>query len=86
MRFLVYNRLCNAGEMMKYVAVELSEQIIEARRLVDDFFGGDLSKTKLWFETPNPLLGGITPLWLINNGRTHRLLEFIKTQLSENER
>jgi len=31
---------------------------LECYELVMPFFDGDLSKTKLWFESLNPMLGG----------------------------
>ena len=54
--------------------------------LVAEFFGGDSSKTVLWFSTPNPQLGSITPLDMIKMGRVRRLLAFVQTALDENKR
>lgn len=62
------------------------DAVKEAKRLVLGFFNGDEHKTRLWFETPNPLLGGeITPNTMIRVGREERLLSFIQTSLQENE-
>lgn len=57
---------------------------LECIRLVRGFFDGDRSKTRLWFATPNPLLGGVKPNDLFGLGRHEKLLKFIRTQLAEN--
>ena len=44
-----------------------------------------ISKTKQWFDTPNPMLGGISPREMIADGREEKLLEWIHFQLSENK-
>jgi hypothetical protein len=51
--------------------------------LVDNFFK-DTDKTELWFRTPNPLLGNITPIDMIRMGRQRKLLTVIQASLSEN--
>lgn len=56
----------------------------EAWDLVFDFFNGDDEKTTLWFETPNPLLGGIKPSQMLLLDEGHKLLSFIEEQLMEN--
>lgn len=43
---------------------------------VAHYFNGDASKTKLWFETPNPNLGGVKPV----DTPRDRLLKFITEQ------
>jgi hypothetical protein len=53
--------------------------------LVLGFFGGDAAKTELWFATPNPLLGGVSPNDMIALRRTQMLLRVIREQLVENE-
>lgn len=67
---------------------ELRERLIEwamAINLVADFFG-DGEKAILWFQTPNPLLGSMTPRDMIRVGRFKKLLKFIQTALEENRR
>ena len=54
--------------------------------LVAEFFSGDSEKTKLWFATPNPLLGNIPPVDMIKMGRERKLLAFVQTALDENKR
>jgi hypothetical protein len=58
----------------------------EIRRLVLEFFAGNEEKTDLWFSTPNPLLGGISPGKMIALGREDRLLRFVQDQLAENQK
>ena len=66
---------------------ELQERLIEwaiALSLVAQFFK-DEQKTVLWFKTPNPLLGDMTPRDMIRVGRFRKLRRFIQNALSENE-
>lgn len=56
----------------------------ELETLVLCFFNGDKDKTKLWFETPNPLLG-ISPAKMIEVGRYDKLLKWAKQQIDENK-
>jgi uncharacterized protein (DUF2384 family) len=67
---------------------ELEDRIQEwavALNLVAQFFR-DEQKTLLWFKTPNPLLGDITPRDMIRIGRFRKLRQFIFHALSENEK
>jgi hypothetical protein len=48
------------------------------------FFNGNEYKATLWFETPNPLLGGIKPKLMIRLGKERKLFEIITAQLREN--
>jgi hypothetical protein len=50
------------------------------RALVANHFR-DWSKAKLWFETPNPQLGNVSPNKMIELGRTEKLKEFIESSL-----
>jgi len=66
---------------------ELQERIIEwgvALNLVAQFFK-DERKTVLWFRTPNPLLGDVSPRDMIKIGRFRKLRRFIQNALAENE-
>ncbi len=67
---------------------ELRERLTEwatAINLVGCFFNDD-EKTLLWFRVPNPALGGMSPRDMIRIGRFRKLLRFIQTALSENQR
>ncbi|HEY6642479.1 antitoxin Xre/MbcA/ParS toxin-binding domain-containing protein [Povalibacter sp.] len=50
--------------------------------LVFEFFDSDL-KTKLWLQTPNPMLGYSRPLDLIRLGRHRKLLRFVTEALKD---
>jgi hypothetical protein len=60
-------------------------RIATAVSLVSEFFSGDQAKTKLWFSTPNPLLGDIPPIDMIKMGRERKLLSFVQAALNENK-
>ena len=66
---------------------ELEQRVSEwgvALNLVAGFFR-DEKKTVLWFRTPNPMLGNITPRDMIRVGRFKKLLLFIQPALDENK-
>ena len=52
--------------------------------LVAQFFEGDGVKTKLWFQTRNPLLGNLSPRDMIRYGRYEKLRRFVMDALVEN--
>ncbi|MDH3508487.1 MAG: MbcA/ParS/Xre antitoxin family protein [Gammaproteobacteria bacterium] len=56
---------------------ERLEQIANICAIVAGYFEGDVGKTALWFKTPNPMLGYISPRDMIRFGRYKRLLKFI---------
>jgi uncharacterized protein (DUF2384 family) len=58
---------------------------LECLILVTDFFK-DWEKSKAWFKHENPLLGNMRPVDMIKQGRSEKLLKFIKTSLEENKR
>jgi hypothetical protein len=55
-----------------------------AINLVGSFFK-DERRTILWFQTPNPLMGNVSPKEMILAGRFRKLLEIIQTALEENQ-
>ena len=57
-----------------------------ALNLVAGFFESDEQKTMLWFSTPNPLLGDMSPRDMIRVGRIKKLLKFIQTAVDENKK
>ncbi len=63
---------------------ERLEQIAITCGLVAEFFDGDPLKTALWFKTPNPMLGNLSPRDLIRYGRYKKLLNFVQSALEEN--
>lgn len=59
--------------------------ILHAKSLVRKYFKYNQAKTTLWFTTKNPLLGGVSPLFMIYTGRIKKLLAFIENQLEGNK-
>lgn len=59
-------------------------EIANVCELVAQHFAGDAAKTALWFRTPNPLLGGVSPRDMIRFGRYGKLLRFVTEALAEN--
>jgi len=39
-----------------------------------------------WMTTPNPMLGNVTPLWMMENGRGEKLAKFIKSAIEAGEK
>lgn len=56
---------------------ERLEQIANICNLVAEFFDGDAERTALWFRTPNPMLGDLSPRDMIRYGRYKRLQKFV---------
>jgi hypothetical protein len=52
--------------------------------LVAQFFEGDATKTQLWFQTKNPLLGNISPRDMVRYGRHDKLRRIVLDALTEN--
>lgn len=63
---------------------ERLEQIANIVGLVAEYFEGDPERTALWFKTPNPLLGEITPRDMIRYGRYKKLLNFVVQASAQN--
>lgn len=53
------------------------EQVAHICAIVAGHFEGDIDKTALWFRTPNPMIGDISPRDMIRFGRYKRLLKFV---------
>ena len=41
------------------------------------------TKTKLWFQTPNPMLGNVSPRDMIRLGRYNKLVRFVTQAMEE---
>lgn len=52
-------------------------QVANICNLVTEALNNDIAKTSLWFRTPNPLLGEVTPRDMIRMGRYEKLKKFI---------
>lgn len=64
-------------------AVKAADKILKDLK---KFFNYDENKVRRWFATPNPLLGNMMPLQMLNSGKIQKLLYFIDAMLDENER
>jgi predicted nucleotidyltransferase len=53
--------------------------------LVAQFFDGDVTKTAIWWRTPNPLLGELRPRDMIRHGRVDKLRQFIMEALIDQQ-
>lgn len=63
----------------------LSEEYDTLRNLVMDHMKWDIKKADQWMALKNPLLGGISPLWMIVRGRGHKVKSFILAAIDENK-
>lgn len=66
---------------------ELSEILLQWAVLfnkVAEHFKGDVHKTNLWFNVPNPLLGNVSPKDMIRLGRYKKLYSFVVQAIEEN--
>ncbi len=58
------------------------ENVANVCNLVFQFFDDDV-KTKLWLQTPNPMLGNVSPRDMIRFGRYNKLLRFVTQAMEE---
>jgi hypothetical protein len=58
------------------------ENVANICNLVFEFFQ-DAVKTKLWLQTPNPMLGNASPRDMIRFGRYNKLLRFVTQAMEE---
>jgi hypothetical protein len=58
------------------------ENVANICNLVFQFFNDDV-KTKLWFQTPNPMLGNVSPRDMIRLGRYNKLMRFVTQAMEE---
>lgn len=69
-------------EKVPVEVLEHMENIANVCNLVFEYFQDDV-KTKLWLQTPNPLLGNTSPKDMIRVGRYKKLLQFVTDALRE---
>jgi len=62
---------------------ERMEQIANCCLLIANHFDGNAHKASLWFKTPNPMLGNVSPRDMIRYGRFSKLRRFVVGALSE---
>jgi uncharacterized protein (DUF2384 family) len=57
--------------------------LIELLETIVKFFDGNEEKATLWFNTRNPMLGGVSPKEMVDSDRTDKLLKWVKQQIEE---
>lgn len=57
-------------------------EIISVLAIVANQFDGNKEQTQVWFNMPNPLLGGISPITMIALGKQKKLMRFIQRSLN----
>ncbi len=61
---------------------EFFMELVSVLSVVSSQLGQDKEKTKLWFNMPNPMLGGVSPLNMILLGKHKKLMKFIQRSMS----
>jgi hypothetical protein len=56
----------------------------EIMGLVMQYFDGNAERAMLWFQSPNPSLGDLSPHTLISMGRINKLAEFVRNAMAAN--
>jgi hypothetical protein len=73
------------GEFQKSEHLQQIDKNLKAtKEMIKDFFKAEPKKVGYWIQTPNPLLGEISPLTMIVMGRFEKLEQFILSKLWEN--
>jgi len=57
-------------------------EIANICEIVANHFRGDIKKTSLWFQIPNPILGTISPRDMIRVGLYRKLLNIVTETIS----
>jgi len=52
--------------------------------MAQEYFKGDPTRTALWFHSPNPSLGMVSPSDMIRYGRYKKVLSFIVDAINKN--
>lgn len=53
--------------------------------VIREFFADDPAKVDAWWKTPNPMLGGVSPVVLTMMGREDKLYQFVTTAIEEGQ-
>lgn len=62
---------------------KVQKAVYDCVEMVHDHFLGDRELAKEWFNTPNPGLGGLTPMIMIRKGQHAKLKKFLKSKMLE---
>lgn len=57
-------------------------ELISVLSIVSSQLKQDKEKTRLWFNMPNPMLGGVSPLQMILLGKHKKLMKFIQRSIN----
>lgn len=68
--------------MIPKIVADKIRTFTELAELVNTHFK-NRKKTHVWFNTENPLLGGVSPIGMLAIGRGEKLEKFIQGQLNE---
>lgn len=63
---------------------ELCDQYLTTYDTVTDIFDGDRAKAKLWMTSENPLLGEVSPAFMIFFGRYEKLTQWVQNMKDGN--
>ncbi len=84
-----FARAAQASQKQMADALKIPKEIEERVRIwalvleeVARFFDGDVKKTALWFNIPNPLLGELSPRDMILYGRARKLLQIVQNEIA----
>lgn len=66
-----------------FIDAPMVPPLIQSVWKVLDFFEGDRVKTELWFASPNPMLGGLSALQLLELRGPEHLLKVIHNLIHE---
>jgi hypothetical protein len=73
------------GEFQKSEQLQkIDKNLKTTKEMIKDFFKAEPKKVGYWIQTPNPLLGEISPLTMIVMDRFDKLEQFILSRLWEN--
>ena len=61
--------------------IDFFKELISVLAVVSKQFEGNKEETLLWFNMPNPLLGGVAPIHMIVLGKHKKLMKFIQRSL-----
>ena len=61
------------------------DEMHEIVSLIQEHMKWSLDEALLWMDTPNPLLGNVSPMEMIEVGRGYKVMKFVKTAIDENK-
>lgn len=80
---MTYFEIFSELEKKHSLSKEMIADVAVVIDMVEKFFGGDVAKTILWFNTKNPMLGGLSPNDMIRLGKYENLRKFITSSMEQ---